>query len=267
MSGSKMFGNLFQLGSESLFGRLIRLPLRLIPQHATVTVKTGLNKDAKWIVGSSIHSCWLGTFEKEKQDFVSNLVRPGMMVWDIGANAGFYSIAFSRLVGSDGRVYAFEPFAENALNILAHVRLNNLENTFLVQAALGETTSLSGFHIGSHNQVGHLSEHDRSYIVPTYTVDAFLMQYPDARPDLLKIDVEGAEAGLLRGATELLRHSAPKILLALHGVDQSRECVDFLRRMGYEVYHLNGSPVTAALGEREEVYALKGSVVPPVFTP
>ena len=100
---------LTDLSPESALGALVRLPLRLIPPSHVITVKDGLNKGARWIVGSSIHGCWLGTYESEKQNVVSKLVRPGMVVWDVGANAGFYTLAFARLVGNTGRVYAFEP--------------------------------------------------------------------------------------------------------------------------------------------------------------
>src|SRR5688572_27975846 len=95
------------ISPRSFWGALLRLPLRAIPKRTTVKVQSGINRGMKWIVGSSIHGCWLGTYELEKQPVIERFVRPGMTVFDIGANAGFYTLAFSRLVGEEGRVWAF----------------------------------------------------------------------------------------------------------------------------------------------------------------
>jgi len=255
-----MIKTLSKLDPQSAVGTLLRMPLRLIPRSSVVTVRSGLNKGARWRIGSSIHKCWLGTYEPEKQDLLSRLVRPGMVVWDVGANAGFYTLALSRLVGNDGRVYAFEPLAENVDNILKHVELNDLSNVIVVQAALDERVGLVGFETARLNSMGQISEKDGSYLVPAFTVDEFVAQHPDARPDLLKIDVEGAESGLLLGATQFLTNAAPDIVLALHGKAQSRTCFEQLIKLGYTLSRLDGSPMPAARpGERDEIYAVKGS--------
>lgn len=253
-----MIKTLSKLDPQSTVGTLLRMPLRLIPRSSVVTVRSGLNKGARWRIGSSIHKCWLGTYEPEKQDLFSRLVRPGMVVWDVGANAGFYTLALSRLVGREGRVYAFEPLAENVDNMLKHVELNDLSNVIVVQAALGERGGLVGFEAARLNSMGQISDNEESYLVPALTVDEFVAQHPDAHPDLLKIDVEGAESGLLRGATQFLSNAAPEIVLALHGKAQSRLCFDQLIELGYTLYRLDGSPMPAARpGERDEIYAIK----------
>ena len=243
--------------SESVSGKLIRFPLRLIPNRAVVTVKSGINKGMRWVVGSSIHGCWLGTYESDKQALVAELTKAGMVVWDVGANAGFYTLAFARLVGSRGRVYAFEPFPENADNLLRHVRLNGLTNTTVVQAALGGHTGLVGFKTGPRNEMGSISAQANDHLVPLMSADDFVRQNPEARPDLLKIDVEGAESDLLSGAGELLRHAGPDILLALHGDEPARSCVDQLKEAGYEVRYLDGTSVKEWPLRSREVYARK----------
>jgi hypothetical protein len=83
----------------TLLGKVLRLPLRLLPKGMVVPILTGPAKGQKWIVGSSNHGCWLGTYELEKQAVLERFVKPGMTVYDIGAQAGFYSLFFSRLVG------------------------------------------------------------------------------------------------------------------------------------------------------------------------
>jgi len=252
-----MIRKLTEFHPESLLGRLVRLPLRLIPPTRVVSVVGGINKGAAWICGSSIHGCWLGTYEPEMQRLMEKIVRPGMRIWDIGANAGFYTLAFSRLVGGAGRVYAFEPLAGNAKNLLAHVRLNELRNVTVVQTALSAATGLAGFHVAPSNSMGHVAAAENSYLVPTVTVDGFLAERPEARPDLIKVDVEGAESSLLAGGLQFLTHAAPEIVLAVHGPEQGRICADLLASLGYSLFHPDGAPVAGGLTGSEQIHARK----------
>ncbi len=254
-----MLSTLTRLHPRSVVGGLVRLPLRLIPRQHVTRVRSGVNRGMKWIVGSSIHGCWLGTYEHEKQNLVPALTRPGMVVWDIGANAGFYTLAFSRLVGSSGHVYAFEPFAENVHNLLRHVRLNGLSNTTVIQAALAAQTDLVGFRAAPSNSMGRIAAEPTSYLVPSLSADSFLRRHPESRPQLLKIDIEGAEALLLSGAEELLESAAPEILLALHGEAQGVACRRILTAHGYSLYCLDGSAIGQGPIIGDEIYARKGA--------
>jgi FkbM family methyltransferase len=191
------------------------------------------------------------------QDRVAQLVRPDMVVWDVGANAGFYTLAFSRLVGNSGRVYAFEPFAENAHNLLRHVRLNGLVNVKIIQAALANQSGLLHFSSGASNSQGRISSDDTSYLVPTFAADDFIARFPDSRPQLIKIDVEGAESALLSGAIQLLSKFGPDLLLALHGEAQERACREILLSKGYSLNYLDGSAADALPFRHSEIYARK----------
>lgn len=130
--------NWSNIPSSSFVGWLLRLPLKIIPRGSVVRIRTGLNRGMKWIVGSSTHGCWLGTYESDKQVVLSRFLKPGMTVFDVGANAGFYTLAFSRLVGDRGQVWAFEPYAINVGNLIRHIELNDLNNVNLVQAAVAD---------------------------------------------------------------------------------------------------------------------------------
>lgn len=252
-----MLRALIALPRKSALGWLVRLPLQLIPRRHVTRVRSGLNTGLKWVVGSSTHGCWLGTYEADKQRLVSALVSPGMVVWDVGANAGFYTLAFSMLVGDAGRVYAFEPFAENAHHLLVHVRLNHLRNTTVVQTALAAKPGMAAFQTAPSNSMGRLSDAPTGYLVPKTSIDDFVKQHPESRPQLLKIDVEGAEAEVLKGAAALLASSAPDVLIALHGQDQADGCHHILTLYGYSLYYLDGSAVGDASITRDEIYATK----------
>ena len=114
------------IDNRSLLGKLLRLPLRALPTRMVTRIRRGPVKGLKWVVGSSNHGSRLGTYELDKQDALRKFVKPGMTVYDIGAQVGFYTLFFSRLVGDSGRVYAFEPFAGNIQYLMAHVRMNHL---------------------------------------------------------------------------------------------------------------------------------------------
>ena len=178
-----------------------------------------------------------------------------MVVWDVGAHAGFYTVAFSRLVGTSGAVYAFEPFAENVCHLLRHVHLNSLGNVCVVQVALGASSELVGFRRAPSNSMGSVASDERSYLVPSVTVDDFLARNPGAHPDLLKIDVEGAEADVLMGASEFLRKASPQIVLALHGTHQAQRCTAILTALEYSLYYLDGAPATDKPLKSHEIYA------------
>ena len=241
--------------TNSFAGYILRLPLRLIPKGSVVSVRKGINRGMKWVVGSSIHGCWIGTYELDKQGIVARFVKPGMTVLDIGGNAGFYTLAFSRLVGDSGHVYAFEPFAENANNILKHVALNSLVNVSLLQMAVSDRGGVVGFHIASSNSMGSISD-ERNYVIPTNSLDGLIAEGEIPVPDVIKMDVEGAESLVLKGAKNLLGNKKTVLIIALHGQRQRDECTKLLDSAGFDIFPLNGERHSSGQLEVDEIYAL-----------
>lgn len=233
---------LSRISPNTLLGALLRAPLRLIPKTTVLRVRSGLNEGMRWIVGSSIHGCWLGHYEIEKQTAVRRVVKSGMKVFDIGANAGFYTLAFSRLVGATGHVWAFEPLPENIRNLRRHIALNALQNVTVVEAAVSEKSGAAGFLPAPSNAMGRLSDHGE-ITVRTVSIDETCQG--TGMPDLIKLDVEGAESAVLEGARQTLSRHRPIILLATHGREQERRCVEILRAFGYEFSYLDGAPAAS----------------------
>jgi len=249
--------NWSSIPSTSFPGWFLRLSLRLIPKTSIVRVRAGLNKGMKWIVGSGTHGCWLGTYESEKQSTLKQFVKTGMTVFDIGANAGFYSLAFSRLVGVEGEVWVFEPSAENADYLLKHVRLNQLHNVNLIQAAVSDKNGIVGFQTTGCHATGHITDTSQCW-VPTVSLDSLIAENIIPVPDVIKMDVEGAESLVLNGAKDLLKKKKTTLFIALHGDNQKQHCAEILRSAGYEIHLLDGQSATSGELTSDEIYAIPG---------
>ena len=96
--------NFSAISNETLLGRMLRLPFRLIPTNAQMRILQGHLRGKKWIAGSGNHGYWLGSYEYQKQRIFSEEIRPGDVVYDLGANVGFYSLLASFLVGPKARL-------------------------------------------------------------------------------------------------------------------------------------------------------------------
>ena len=240
----------------SVLGWTLRLPLRLIPKGTVVPVLSGLNRGMKWTTGSGIHSLWLGGYEIDKQTTLAPFVKPGMMVYDVGAHAGFYTLIFSRLVGETGHVYTFEPLPENANNLLRHISLNRLRNVSVLPVAVSNRDGISGFEVAPSNSMGAISQNEARLRVPTVSLDNLISHHTLPEPNLIKMDVEGAESSVLEGAQTLLRKNKTVWFIALHGDEEKRQCYEIMKRAGYTVFLLNGSEVLHPDFQGDEIYAV-----------
>ena len=245
------------LGFRSFAGRLVRLPLRLLPRAAVVRARGGLTKGMRWRVGSATHGAWLGTYELETQAVLAAQVRAGAVCFDVGANAGFFTLALARLAGPGGRVVAFEPMAINAAALLFHVAANGLRQVTLVQAAVAEAEGLLPFEVHESTSMGRLAAgEDTGCLVPTLSLDGAVFARGLPPPDVIKIDVEGAEAAVLRGAARVLRECRPVVAVSLHGADCFRDCHALLRGHGYDIADFAGKRVASGDPPQADLLAL-----------
>jgi len=216
--------------AQTARGRLIRLPLRLVPSSAVVHVLSGANRGRRWVVGSGVHGYWLGGYERRHQQLLANLLRPGNVFFDIGAHVGFYSLLASRRVGSGGRVVAFEPSPRNVGYLKRHVALNEADNVEIVEAAVSSSNGLVRFDASGDSSMGQVRD-DAGTPVPSVSLDAWADEH-DVHPSVMKIDVEGHEPRVLQGATRILTESRPAIVLSV-GPDSVPSCRALLETHGY----------------------------------
>ena len=191
-------------------------------------------------MGSSNHGCWLGSYEAAKQRKLTEFVRPGMVCWDVGANVGIYTLLFAELVGAEGRVFAFEPLPHNVELLRRHVEMNGYRNVRIFPCALADFDGESEFDVGPNASMGRISV-GGSFKVPCRRANTLVLAGEVEAPDLIKIDVEGAEEQVLRAANRaLVRH--PVLFVATHGGAVHRASVEVLTAWGYQVRSLEGGP-------------------------
>lgn len=128
--------NLSAISYQSFVGKILRLPLEIIPREAQVPILQGKLSGKKWVVGSSTHGCWVGSYEYEKRLAFEKIVSENSVVFDIGAHVGFYTLLASVLVKEKGQVFAFEPSIRNSLYLKEHLRINHIANVKVIQAAV-----------------------------------------------------------------------------------------------------------------------------------
>lgn len=222
-------------------GRILRLPLQLIPQEAELRILSGPLRGKKWVAGAASHGYWLGTYERNVLRAFRDAVHAGATVYDIGANVGLYSLLASMRAGTTGCVYAFEPVERNLAYLKRHIRLNNAENCRILEAAVADVEGKTRFAQSPHgHSMGRLASNG-NLEVGCVTVDGCIYGPTGLRPpNVLKIDVEGAEREVLRGARRSLAEFHPTVFLEVHGTEQHRDCRDFLRSVGYDVKETYG---------------------------
>ena len=203
----------------------------LSPIHAPILV--GPLRGCCWSLGSrgKLARIFLGTYEPRVTSWFLENVSAGDSMFDVGANVGYYTVLAGRIVGDRGQVVAIEPASTNVHNLHNNVRLNQLTNVKIFPGAAGEKNATVRFHNGAGTGTGHISKEGGTEI-PMRRLDDLATAY-DVVPTMLKIDVEGAELNVLRGATRLLTDAKPNILLSTHGQAAHERCLRLLCHYGY----------------------------------
>ena len=181
-----------------------------------------------------------GDYEAELQDAFASHLKPGQVVYDVGSNVGFMTLVAAKLVGPTGAVIAFEPSHKTARQLAAQIKVNGLKNVTVKRCAVSDREGVNRLISDGLSVMARLDDTGSSggptadsEQVPTTTLDKVITEHPV--PDLLKIDVEGAELMVLHGASRLLRDRRPVILIELHSEDLSRQFHDLMQELRYEV--------------------------------
>jgi FkbM family methyltransferase len=214
-----------------------------------------------------------GSFEPNEFWFLGTLLRPGMCFVDVGANEGFYTLFAARRVMPDGRVYAFEPSPREAARLENNILINRLANVRVFREGLAEQSGTAVLHVADpeHNGQNTLGTFGHPGVecadnvqVALTNLDLVRDKGEIVRVDVLKMDVEGAEMRVLRGAARTLQLDKPVLLMelfdaALRGQNSSAdEVLDFLRNLGFRIFEFDpasGKPVPSAAPRSSNIIA------------
>lgn len=190
---------------------------------------------------------WLGTYEIELQNAARKFIQSGWTVYDLGANIGYLSLLFARIVGSQGKVIAIEALPENVERLNHNVSINGLQNQVAVLAcAISDTNELVTFMIGPSGGMGKVAgsagrdiEYYRSITVPGVFLDDLIFQQQYPLPQVIKMDIEGGEVLALPSMRRTLVEARPLMFLELHGEAAAKSAWIELVQANYTIHSLD----------------------------
>lgn len=221
-------------------------------------VKSGPFKGGQLFVAAESFCGWNEMINGRFDSFIYDEIERccninGAVFWDIGAHFGYHSFSFASLVGDNGHVYSFEPNPFNAARFQMHLEKNVTQasrislNLFALSDVDGEMTFVFSSDVdGSSSSGSHLQSVDapleaciynnfKTQVVSTCTIDSYINS-PDARiPNIIKIDVEGAELLVLEGGKEFFQKHKPIIFMEVHNILMMYYVHEFLLKHGYSV--------------------------------
>lgn len=199
--------------------------------------------------GLSTELLVFGSHEPDTTKFVSEYIKKNMVCLDIGANIGYYSTLYSKIVGDGGKVISVEPSPLNFKYLKQNLERQNKTNYLLFNCACGNTEGTVNFQLDIRANKCKVVENEikidtASNIiqVPLRRIDDVIKDCSINKLDFLKIDVEGYEWNTLQGARSSIQKFKPSIQIEIHfkriGVKTTHQILEFLKNEGYEViYH------------------------------
>ena len=184
-----------------------------------------------------------GEWAQVEINFLTNILQDGAVVYDVGANVGFHTLAFARTVGQRGLVCAFEPQSLIYKLLKENITKNNLRNVIAFNAAVTRVNGRVRFQLPMENQLGSINYGSAHIVVSSdakcnaYDVDGISIDscvLP--APDLIKVDVEGAEFEVLQGARRTIANCRPPIYMEMNSLENGFMAFGWLRKRGYQAY-------------------------------
>jgi FkbM family methyltransferase len=198
-------------------------------------------------------------FEDEIK-FLRHLLQSGQRVIDVGANYGVYTLSMAKLVGSTGRVWAFEPASMTAGLLSSSIAANDFDQVILEQKALSNMSGTAQLSLNDNSELNSLvrdseSIDDETETVSLVTLDECLEENDWQDIEFLKLDAEGEEANILRGGARFFATQSPLVQYEIRaGTELHLELVQAFVELGYSSYRLvPGLNLLAPFNEKEPV--------------
>ncbi len=251
-----LFSRLTSFSRAPLVGPLLRsLSRAILPLHARIWVRVRKGPARGLWIGVNPRTgreLYQGAVERVVQEALTKHLGSGMVLYDIGANVGLFTLIGARCVGRGGRVFAFEPDPDVCQRLRENVLRNGLSNVEVVQAAVAADTGSSDF-LRAHpdvspdmglGRIGVPLPSSSAIQVRTIALDDFAR---GARsPDVIKCDVEGSEVEVLEGARSLLKQQGPVVICEVHSESGAASLTRLLALTGYNVRWLDSNHLFAS---------------------
>lgn len=193
-----------------------------------------------------------GMLESYETENIKNMISEDMVVLDIGANIGYYTLIFSDLVGNGGVVYAFEPDPDNYMTLTENVKANHCNNVVALSKAVAQKNGSVTLYRNEGNRGDH-SIHDytgdkkNTVIVDCVSLDSYFSQ--GTKVHFVKMDIQGAEPEAFEGMKRILKENTDIMLLTelmpANYADTGKGAQDFLKMLDHEygfiVYYVDGT--------------------------
>lgn len=189
---------------------------------------------------------WLGLTEKDAVEAMQTVIGPGSVVYDVGAEIGYFSLSAAVISGS-GPVYAFEPNPANTAVIRRSKSLNLDLNLHVIEKAVGNRRGRASFitfenrpDVSNASLLGRLTEVQKDDQTAGKIIDVEMIDLDSfsteigLTPDLVKVDVEGAEGMVIQGMSRLLTEAKPYLIVEIHNEIAQRDVTSYLASHGYE---------------------------------
>lgn len=231
------------IGDLPVAGNALRWYANQYVDGSIVRIQQGHARNLRWKrYHRYVNGYWIGHYEFPIQDALKERLKTGDTFFDVGANAGFFTLIASRLVGPTGKCIAFDPSPENASCISEQVLLNGFQNCTVVQEAIADSQGEADFYFATpgspEGRLGSGQDGEQEIKVKTATLDDACQRF--GAPAFVKMDIEGGEALALRGASQLLREARPSWLIELHSDECERDVREILSAAAYDFLDLNG---------------------------
>ncbi|SFM80559.1 FkbM family methyltransferase [Thermodesulforhabdus norvegica] len=217
-----------------------------------------------------------GYYEKFTMQLFKKTLAPGMVVCDIGAHIGFYSLIAARKVGSRGRVYAFEPDPRTFPYLVRNIKQNGFSELIVpVKKAVSNQEGVLRLHLdevtGGDTSLFHRDTSGRTIEVQSIKLDDFLPN--QVKVDVIKMDIEGGETVALEGMENVLKRSSDVKMFVecnpdmLHKAGSSVEDLLLkLHSLGFEVKVINDELERLEMVESSEIYAMAKNAKGPTWS-
>jgi FkbM family methyltransferase len=171
-------------------------------RHQVVVIESGAGKGLEMDCRGGKMTYGLGTNEPEVQRLLADMLQPGDVFYDIGANVGFFTLIGARLVGAEGAVYAFEPVPEHAETLRQNIARNRMSNVLVSEQAVSSTGGIGHLELDTDPVGAHLAPMQasaNSIQVELVAIDDLVEAGSIQPPRLIKLDIEGEEIEAIEG--------------------------------------------------------------------